>query len=123
MAGSWDFAAVMDHIRYELIKHQRIILEYGLHQVVLRSPVDSGTYRSNHRVSIGAPDDGYDLGSNTNNAMQAGMAEISRVTVPFTVAYIQNNLAYATSLERGHSQQAPNGIYRLAANDIAERYG
>lgn len=101
---------------------QEIVLDaFGM--IIRLSPVDTGAFRGNNRLSIGAPSDSYDLSATgTENERQA-QATMQALRVPFTVAYITNNLPYAEKLESGSSQQAPAGVYAVAANSLREKYG
>lgn len=86
--------------------------------VVLKSPVDTGRFRANWNVSVGAPDT-----STTESTDQArGQVEAAKaLTLPLGgVTYIANGLPYARALEYGHSQQAPNGMVRLSAMEYAD---
>lgn len=47
-----------------------------LQQVILKSPVDTGAYRNNHRVGIGNIDNSYDVNDTGNNAESIGVAKI-----------------------------------------------
>lgn len=85
-------------------------------EVILRSPVDTGRFRGNWQVAIGAvPDGALDL------ADPGGAATVSAVTAAAMglkagdVIYLANNLPYAMRLEYGHSSQAPGGMVRLTA--------
>lgn len=93
-----------------------------LQEVITRSPVDTGAYRANHRVSI----DMQDRSSNANDVsvsatLSAGMAQIVTLRLGNTL-YVQNNISYGIDLENGSSQQAPLGVYKLAFLSITNRY-
>lgn len=99
-------------VEQEQNKRLRATALQALSGVIERSPVDEGTFRGSHRVSIGSPDHGYSL-SDVDKAGSAtlakGSAAISAVRAPFTVLYVQSNLPYAETLENGNSRQAPQG--------------
>lgn len=82
-----------------------VVLEIGS-RLVLRSPVDTGRFRSNWFVSRGGPMAGVTdkLGGGLNGIDQLAGKSVG------TVFYIQNNLPYAWRLEMGHSNQAPLGM-------------
>jgi hypothetical protein len=124
MAG-WSIppTAFIDQIESDLTKQARIIAMALLGEIVLRSPVDTGRFRGNTTVSIGAP-----VFSNSDKVDKSGSATISAGNAalnglkPYSVIYIQNNLPYAERLENGHSKQAPNGVFGLAFTGVAAAY-
>lgn len=107
----------------ELTQRVRTIAMAILNEIVLRSPVDTGRFRGNNIVSVGAP-----VYTATAALDRSGGATIERglsVTTglePYTQVFIQNNLPYATALEDGHSQQAPAGIYAVSFNSVSQAY-
>jgi hypothetical protein len=83
-------------------------------RVIIKSPVDTGRFKSNWQVAIGSiPAGTLELNDKT------GAATISKVTAATLgfkageVIYLVNNLAYARALEYGHSKQAPAGMVRV----------
>lgn len=90
-------------------------------RVVEKSPVDTGRFRANWNVSLGAPD--YTFTTSTNQAR--GMEEAQKaLTLPVGgVTAISNGLPYAGELERGSSKQAPMGMIRLTALEISQKLG
>lgn len=124
MAG-WSIppTAFIDQIESDLVKQARIIAMALLGEIVLRSPVDTGRFRGNTMVTVGAP-----VFANTDAVDKAGGATISAGQSalsglkPYTVIYIQNNLPYAERLENGHSKQAPQGIFGLSFAGVAAAY-
>ncbi len=104
-------------------KKTRAAALQALTGVVERSPVDTGAFRGNNRVSVGSRDNGYDLNAVDKSGgatIAAGAAKFGTGMAPFTVIYIQNNLVYAESLERGSSTQAPQGVYAVTFNSLVE---
>lgn len=79
---------------------------------VLPSPVDTGRFRANWNVAYNVAD------KNTTTSTDQGrmLTEINKVaTLPTDGSlYLTNSLAYAITLEYGHSAQAPNGMVRIA---------
>jgi len=86
--------------------------------LVLATPVDTGTARSNWQVSLDAPNDdtieayaqliGGDQSEvvNAQEAMEQGKISIGKAK-PGQEIHITNNLPYITALNEGHSAQAP----------------
>lgn len=119
MASGWranrrptNFIAM---IREQSDEHMRRVIMRMFQQIVTSSPVDTGAFRGNHRIGV--------------NGMQAGSLDIIDLSGASTISkaqrdllqaklgdrvYIYNNLPYAIPLERGHSMQAPLGIYSIA---------
>ncbi|MFV0891286.1 HK97 gp10 family phage protein [Pseudomonas kurunegalensis] len=114
------FAGVVEEA---LTQRVRVIALAMLNEIVLRSPVDTGRFRGNNIVSVGAP-----VYTSTANADKSGGETIQRgLSVmtglePYTQVFIQNNLVYSVALENGHSQQAPAGIYAVSFNSVSQAY-
>lgn len=84
-------------------------------RVILKSPVDTGRFRANWQVAIGAiPSGTLELDDKT------GQASIGRVQATALgmdagdVITLVNNLPYAQRLENGYSAQAPAGMVMLS---------
>lgn len=114
------FAGVVDDL---VAQRVRIIAIKMLNEIVLRSPVDTGRFRGNNIVSVGAPVLASTLNLDPSGAatIQAGARALTGLE-PFTVVYIQNNLPYAERLEDGHSKQAPGGVYGVSFNGVSQAY-
>lgn len=114
------FAGVVEEA---LAQRVRVIALAMLNEIVLRSPVDTGRFRGNNIVSVGAPvyTSINSVDKNGNETIQRGLSVMSGLE-PFTQVFIQNNLPYAESLENGHSKQAPDGVFGLAFTGVAEAY-
>ena len=110
-------------VQEQVTQRVRVIAMAMLNEIVLRSPVDTGRFRGNNIVSVGAP-----VYTNTANVDPTGAETINRGLSamsglePFTQVFIQNNLPYAVPLEDGHSKQAPAGIYAVSFNGVAQAY-
>lgn len=114
------FAGVVEE---QLSQRVRVIAIALLNEIVLRSPVDTGRFRGNNVVSVGAPVYTGTVNVDPTGAetLQAGVRAVTGLE-PYTQVFIQNNLPYAGPLEDGHSQQAPAGIYAVSFNGVAEAY-
>ncbi|MNN28407.1 hypothetical protein D3C81_1419740 [compost metagenome] len=114
------FAGVVEE---QLTLRVRTISLEVLQLIVLASPVDTGRFRGNNIVSIGAP-----VYTRLDTVDPSGGETISRgLSVmtglePYTQVFVQNNLVYAVPLEDGHSKQAPAGIYGVSFNSVAQKY-
>ena len=103
---------------------QRKIIAAMLQGVVMKSPVDSGAFRGNHRVSIGSVDytkDFQKIDKSGTTTIASGMSKILNVKLGIRV-FISNNLPYAIALENGHSGQAPLGIYSITFQSVTSKY-
>jgi len=114
------FAGVVEE---QLAQRVRVIALAMLNEIVLRSPVDTGRFRGNNIVSVGAPvfTSNANFDPTGSETIQQG-ARITTGLEPYTQVFIQNNLPYATALEDGHSQQAPGGIYAVSFNGVSQAY-
>ena len=92
-----------------------------LQKVILASPVDSGAFRGNHRVGIGALDPNANK-ADTSNPLQKGLATIQSGGGLGKLVFISNSLPYAVRLENGYSKQAPIGVYSLSFISVVNKY-
>lgn len=114
------FAGVVEELL--ALRVRTISLEI-LQLVLLAAPVDTGRFKGNNIVSIGAPVyttlDVVDLSG--GETLARGLSAMSGLE-PYTQVFIQNNLVYAVPLEDGHSKQAPAGIYGVSFNSVVQKY-
>ena len=127
MALGWDVNLSDEFLKnteQEILRIKLKVVIYLLQRIIQRSPVDTGAFRGNHRVSVGAIDESSSKeikdvsGSNT---LSAGISAVSAAKA-LDAIYVQNNLPYAEKLEYGHSKQAPHGIYALSLNDTKAHF-
>lgn len=90
-------------------------------RVIMKSPVDTGRFKGNWQIAIGAiPSGTLDLTD------PSGSATISRVTATALglkagdVITLVNNLSYANRLEYGYSKQAPAGMVRTTVQEYPQ---
>jgi len=117
--------AFVNVVQADLRKKRNQIAAEALGLVVQHSPVDTGAFRGSHRVSVDAPDTGYDaahVDTSGQATVQAGLAVIATANQPFQAVTVQTNLPYAEKLEDGHSEQAPTGVYRPAYAFLRAKY-
>lgn len=85
-------------------------------EVILKSPVDTGRFRGNWMVAIGAiPAGTLEI---EDKSGQVTISKVDAATMALhagDVIYLANNLPYASRLEDGYSTQAPGGMVRLTA--------
>ncbi|MBF8729777.1 HK97 gp10 family phage protein [Pseudomonas guariconensis] len=114
------FAGVVEEA---LTQRVRVIALAMLNEIVLRSPVDTGRFRGNNIVSVGAPvyTSSVNVDPTGSETIQEGVRVMTGLE-PYTQVFIQNNLPYAVPLEDGHSQQAPAGIYAVSFNSVSQAY-
>jgi len=119
--------AFVNVVQADLRKHRNRIAAEALQMVVNGSPVDTGAFRGSHRVSVDAPDYGYDAAQTdkppSQATIEAGLAVIATANQPFQAVIVQTNLPYAEKLEAGTSkEQAPAGVYRPAWATLRAKY-
>ncbi len=125
--GGWSkppsqFMAV---VKGDLVTRRREITMEVLQGVVMTSPVDKGTYRASHQVTIDSITMDYDLDRRDESGdatIQAGAQVIGTINTPFGESTVQTNLPYAEVLENGHSDWAPQGVYGPTFAAIVEKY-
>ena len=110
-------------VEEQLALRVRTISMEILQLILLAAPVDTGRFKGNNIVSIGAPvyttlDVVDPSGGET---LARGLSAMSGLE-PYTQVFIQNNLVYAVPLEDGHSKQAPAGIYGVSFNSVVQKY-
>ena len=100
---------------------RRAALDLG-GQMIDRSPVDSGRFKSNWMVATGAALDASTAagGDPSGSASRARLQSKLEGWKPGQTTWISNSLPYAYRLEyEGWSQQAPGGMVRLAVQNYA----
>lgn len=125
MASRWQNPPTLfiRALEEDFSKEVKRIAGMMLQAVITQSPVDTGAYRANHRVSVGFEDFTQDMGDVDKSGMQTlrvGVGKIAGMPTYGTL-YIQNNLPYAEALENGHSGQAPAGVYGVSFNAVVQR--
>ena len=89
---------------------------YTMSQLQAKSPVDTGAFRANHNVSVGSPD--FSFSKSKTNA-NTTIPDVE----PGEPIFLANGAPYGSALEGGHSNQAPSGVYGLAAQSARGKYG
>jgi hypothetical protein len=87
-------------------------------RVIEKSPVDTGRFKSNWQVAIGAIPPGtlelFDKdGSATISRVDAAVLQLKAGDI----IYLVNNLPYSRRLEYGYSKQAPAGMVRTSVQE------
>lgn len=103
---------------------RKVMLE-TFSRVVLKSPVDTGRFRSNWFVGVGGIN-----GETTEQHDPSGSRTLGRISADVLSApidgrsiYLTNSLPYSIRLENGYSKQAPAGMVALTLTEIASKYG
>ncbi len=106
----------------------RKVLGLCFNGVTFRSPVDEGRFRAEWRVRLNQPDLSTDdegavsvvvAGSPPTSSELAKLIGPTRRIKPGDYAWITNNLPYADFLERGGSDQAPDGVAQKTVDEVA----
>jgi len=106
MSSQWDNISTQNKKKM-LGAVKRVVKSIGK-DIIKRSPVDTGKFKANWNAALNAPDLSIDRQSG------AGLTEVANRIKIGDAFFFTNNLAYALRLEFGHSDQAPNGMVRLA---------
>jgi len=125
MSWSKSLSGFADEAEKALTERQKDIALYFLQQVIVGSPVDEGTYRGNHRVTVDGITLDYDMSlkdAGGQMTLMSGMQQIGTVSQPFGSITIQNNLPYGERIENGWSMQAASGVYSVALNSTVEKF-
>ncbi|OSN39560.1 hypothetical protein [Pseudomonas syringae] len=133
MAGSWSVnpAAFATQAEEDLTKLSKKIVVDLVVTICRKSPVDTGRFINNHKVSVGTPnyetfirygptgfEEYSESGKETARSLDAALTKIK----PYSLVYIQNNLHYAEDLETGTSKQAPRGVYGPSLEVVSEKF-
>jgi len=114
-----DLAKFAEQLKIEKARVvQKVVLDLWT-GITRRTPVDTGRARANWFVTEGAPSGNVEhADAKEPNSVPAPTApNVNAITGEKSV-FIINNLPYIEALENGHSKQAPNGMVRLAIQDV-----
>lgn len=104
-------------------------------KVIMRSPVDKGTFRNNWQVGINQKPSGVVTGKDPGAVNQTGAGSskakgkaegITAKAKGGDVVHMVNNLPYAERIEDGYSPQAPGGVVGVSIAEfqsIVEKVG
>jgi hypothetical protein len=95
-----------------------------LSRIVKRMPVDTGRARANTQISINnLPSDAtLETDKSGNGAIRSAGVVLKNFKLGDTI-FIYNNVEYILNLEYGSSKQAPQGMFRISFNEIAQHLG
>ncbi len=97
-------------VRADLAFRKMVLLVFS--EIIIRSPVDTGRFRSNWFTTIRQPSKRV-----TDAKRRDPLPPVKRAVEgsnKFGRYFLTNNLPYAQALENGHSGQAPRGMVRIA---------
>jgi hypothetical protein len=115
---SVPLASLADKLKLDLQTVSRKAAADLFTAVVVRSPVDTGRFKSNWNFSLDAPDSSTSGSDNQARGLtEAGKAATMRIG---GVAYLSNGLPYAKRLEYGYSKQAAAGMVRVSAAEFSD---
>ncbi|RUR52697.1 hypothetical protein [Vreelandella populi] len=131
--GGWSMplSAFIPQVENEFVQLRNRIVAEALQALHFHSPVDQGTYRQNHRISIGDRDMTFEMvagssapkGNVDQEAYDREIRKLLNEYAPYTIVYLQNNSPHGIPIEDGHSDQAGQGVYRVVASLIRSKYG
>lgn len=117
-----DLVKQFDALAERAVLQQKFaIVAYLMSRIVQYSPVDTGAFRSNHRLAASVTKEQLPINESPADVVKRAEEAVAAVPV-FETVYIQNSLPYSVALENGHSKQAPDGVYKVAVNDTIERF-
>ncbi|QXG49219.1 HK97 gp10 family phage protein [Pseudomonas viridiflava] len=133
MANSWsvnpaDFA---NQVEADLTKRHKDIVEQLVVKICEKSPIDTGRFVNNHKVSVGSPNyetyirygpTGFEEYNQNGIESIRSLAKALNEMKPYSLVYIQNNLEYAEDLETGTSKKAPTGVYGPSLELVSEKF-
>lgn len=120
-------AAYRAKVQEKVASAVRLLALEAFRRVVARSPVDEGRFRGNWQLGVtdrpsgtaSTLDDAPAGSPPSSAAMNAAVAETSKLNAGLGKVYVVNNLPYARRLEEGHSQtQAPDGMVEVTAQEL-----
>jgi len=111
-----------DQVREEELARLVDMSEHHVRGVIYGSPKDTSRFLANNNFSVNKPDESYDPEKRDPTRTQTlANARMAMASLRYgDVFYIVNTTPYGIFLEHGHSKQAPQGIFRLAANNARE---
>jgi hypothetical protein len=130
--ASRTFAAdISTFVKTTKVKQTKVIRKLAFDAfagVIMMSPVDTGRFRGNWRISIGTPDlTTIDMGKEDAELFHGAAMlpdELAKLNAAINKAewgdtvWITNNVVYAEKLEHGHSKQAPAGVLLITFERI-----
>lgn len=109
-----DLATLVEKTKADIdTVHRKVCLD--LHRsLVMKSPVDTGRFRGNWQIGVGAVNPTKDSAVDPSGEAAIGRVEGALQSVKVGgVIFLTNSLPYAQPLEYGHSKQAPGGMVRV----------
>lgn len=112
---------VMRTLRRRLEAVSRGVATEALGRLVQRSPIRTGLFVNNWNVGVGTVDTTTrdDVDPSGGQAVARGQTTIAQASLGATIA-ISNSVPYASALEHGSSQQAPQGMVALTAAEVPQ---
>lgn len=116
---SADLAKFAEAIDLDIKTAVKVVCIEAFRRVVMRSPVDTGRFRSNWTLAEAAPllTIAPELPKGAPTAAIPAPPAF-QLASPYTIVWIANGLPYAERLEFGWSGQAPAGMVRLTAAEL-----
>lgn len=110
--------AFSDKAVIQSTKHLKNVAMEMFTRVVMRSPVDTGRFRSNWMLTINADTEATRDDTDPSGMVAYGAALAAMEAVKLGDRIVtQNNLPYAERLENGWSKQAPTGMVALTVQE------
>lgn len=120
MASTKGFKEAIKNIRKRMDAHYQGIAKETNLRLMIRSPIETGRFKSNWNVGINGSDSTTDEKRNHHHVFTT-LARNERTIKSAKIGdsiHITNALPYAKKLEYGYSRQAPRGFLRITAQEI-----
>lgn len=122
--GAWKGlpTGFADKVREEELARLVDLSEHHVRGVIYGSPIDTSRFLSNNNFSVNQPDESFDWDKrDVSRSMTLANARRAMASLRYgDIFYIVNTTPYGEKLEYGGSRQAPQGIFRVAANNARE---
>jgi hypothetical protein len=109
-------------------KHRKVTFAI-FRGIIFRTPKDTGRAMASWMIQQDSPDNSipsFDTKSKKSRGASAGdsLRRMSSVNVqPFSKTYLTNNLPYPIYLEKGSSEQRPDGFVKITIAEVKEKTG
>ncbi len=118
MAWNRPVKSIMEELRVSVDNLNKKAARRVLKEVYDLSPIKTGRYKSNHIVSVGSPSTYYDARRRDYERWYQESLNIINTSPRGSKLFVQQNLPYNRKIEDGSSNQAAQGVYRIAVMKV-----
>lgn len=109
-----DYKQTVDALVYDLTRKKALEV---FNLCVQISPIFTGGYRASWRISEGGPANYY-VGRQIPGTVLPPPSQPTLSTLFYRPFYVSNGSPYAALIEKGWSNQAPNGVMRVVTKIV-----